>query len=244
MMIENEIKTKRCTKCGIDKSLDDYYYHTLRGKVVPHSECKICTCKMVKEYKNSHLLEYKAYAKKNHHDYYVKNKDKILEKCKLNYPKKKQQSDIHNKEYYQAHREELLIKRKKYRENNKDAINARTRKYSHDHPDKIKLRYYKKKDKIIKNTRERSLRIKTEVLTHYGFGKCICVRCGFNDMRALTIDHINGNGSEHRKNNKEIKGQRIYWWLIKNGFPDGYQTLCMNCQFIKRYQNKEFYGGV
>jgi hypothetical protein len=59
----------------------------------------------------------------------------------------------------------------------------------------------------------------------------------------LSIDHINGNGSEHRKNNKKIRGNHIYEWLKKNKFPIGYQTLCMNCQLIKRHGNKEYYNG-
>ncbi len=78
---------------------------------------------------------------------------------------------------------------------------------------------------------------KIEALTHYGNGKCACVKCGFNDPRALSIDHINGKGYEHRK---EIRMENIYTWLYKNNFPDGFQTLCMNCQFIKKNTNYEF----
>ena len=39
---------------------------------------------------------------------------------------------------------------------------------------------------------------------------------------------------------KLIKGN-LYNWLIKNNFPSGFQTLCMNCQFIKREENRECY---
>jgi len=72
--------------------------------------------------------------------------------------------------------------------------------------------------------------IKKLVLRYYGRGKLACVKCGYKDIRALTIDHINNDGAEHRK---ECTGV-IYRWLIKNNFPTGYQTLCMNCQWIKR----------
>ena len=39
------------------------------------------------------------------------------------------------------------------------------------------------------------------------------------------IDHINGKGTEHRKK----IGFNIYPWLVKNNFPEGFQTLCCNC---------------
>ncbi len=63
-----------------------------------------------------------------------------------------------------------------------------------------------------------------------------CVRCGFPDIRALSIDHIDGGGSQHRR---EIR-RHFYRWLIANNFPPGFQTLCMNCQFIKRHENQEW----
>lgn len=77
--------------------------------------------------------------------------------------------------------------------------------------------------------------IKRLVLTHYGNGKLACVKCGFIDIRALSIDHINGGGGKHTRN----LSTSLYRWLIKNGYPIGYQTLCMNCQWIKRVENNE-----
>jgi hypothetical protein len=60
----------------------------------------------------------------------------------------------------------------------------------------------------------------------------------------LSIDHINGNGAEHRRELKRTTGgstggHDFYRWLKNNNFPDGYQVLCMNCQFIKKIENKE-----
>lgn len=65
--------------------------------------------------------------------------------------------------------------------------------------------------------------------------------CKFNcsDIRCLTIDHINGGGTKEREKNKIPSGQAFYTWLKKNGYPDGYQVLCMNCQFIKRITSGE-----
>lgn len=79
---------------------------------------------------------------------------------------------------------------------------------------------------------------KVEILTHYSNGEPVCVKCGFSDIRALSIDHILGGGGYHRKSNTII-GTNFYRWLKLNNYPEGYQVLCMNCQFIKRYNNME-----
>ena len=80
------------------------------------------------------------------------------------------------------------------------------------------------------------------VLAHYGNGKCACVKCGFNDIRALSIDHINGYGKRLAQNKSNRSGTGLYYWLIRTGYPEGFQTLCMNCQFIKKSVNKELQG--
>ena len=64
----------------------------------------------------------------------------------------------------------------------------------------------------------------------------ICVKCGFKDIRALQIDHVDGGGSQARKtkgtNYSEIARD------IKNGSKK-YQLLCANCNWIKRDENNE-----
>lgn len=64
------------------------------------------------------------------------------------------------------------------------------------------------------------------VFNHYGY-KCAC--CGESEFYFLSIDHINGGGSQHRR---DIKGP-LYLWLIRNNFPSGFQTLCYNCNLAK-----------
>jgi hypothetical protein len=56
-----------------------------------------------------------------------------------------------------------------------------------------------------------------------------CVCCKENHPMALTIDHIDNNGTTHRK---QIKTS-IYKWLVKNNYPVGFQTLCWNCNMMK-----------
>lgn len=72
-----------------------------------------------------------------------------------------------------------------------------------------------------KNRREE---LRKKLLSHYG-EECAC--CGESEQAFLCIDHIEGGGEIHRK--KIGSGTKFQWWLIKNGFPSGFRTLCHNC---------------
>lgn len=66
-----------------------------------------------------------------------------------------------------------------------------------------------------------------------------CLRCGFNDRRALQIDHVNGGGSKERK---EKGFKQEFHKHVLNSFIKGenrYQLLCANCNWIKRFENNE-----
>lgn len=78
--------------------------------------------------------------------------------------------------------------------------------------------------------------IKEKIFDHYGW-KCAC--CGETIKEFLTIDHVNGGGSKQKK----ILGSnhQVWLWIIKNDFPDNFQTLCMNCNFAK---GKKDSGGI
>ncbi len=87
---------------------------------------------------------------------------------------------------------------------------------------------------------ERAKRIRLEVLVHYSNSdKPFCVCCNESNMEFLCIDHIDGNGNEHRRhiNNSKFTsgGAPFYSWLIKNKYPKGYQVLCFNCNNSKAH---------
>jgi hypothetical protein len=78
---------------------------------------------------------------------------------------------------------------------------------------------------------QRNKDLKVEVFKNYG-NECIC--CGEDHIDFLNIDHLNNDGSEHRK----IIGKgNLYTWLKKSGFPAGFQCLCTNCNHGKRINN-------
>ncbi len=120
------------------------------------------------------------------------------------------------------------------------------KKYALEHKQEIKEYkqnwYLQNKTKSVAQSKRRRLYYKTQVLTHYGNGKLACVRCSFSDIRALSIDHINGGGFKHRRSLGINNGGGLgfYLWLIRNNLPMGYQTLCMNCQYTKKIENDEF----
>jgi hypothetical protein len=92
-----------------------------------------------------------------------------------------------------------------------------------------------RKDHYVKNAKSRRLLLKMETLKRYG--GC-CQHCGFDDFRALQLDHINDNGAEERRN-LPGGGWQFYHFLKKNGFPEGYQTLCANCNTIKEWERRQ-----
>lgn len=62
-----------------------------------------------------------------------------------------------------------------------------------------------------------------------------CIRCGFDDRRALCIDHINGGGREHRK---KVGGAHYFREILRD--LSSYQLLCANCNMIKAFEKREF----
>lgn len=86
--------------------------------------------------------------------------------------------------------------------------------------------------------------LKYEILKHYSkSSKPKCVFCGFDDIRALCIDHVTNNGSSDRMKmmgkNYGGGGSRFYMKIRKAGYPSGYQTLCANCNLIKEIKKRK-----
>lgn len=86
----------------------------------------------------------------------------------------------------------------------------------------IKLREYYRR--IRREARER-------VIAHYG-GACEC--CGESEFEFLAIDHIDGNGGQHRKQT-HMSGADLGRWLERNGYPAGYRVLCHNCNCARGF---------
>lgn len=115
---------------------------------------------------------------------------------------------------------------REYRLKNKDRLRQQTAEW--------KIKNSARAKELNKNER---LRLKLDVLSHYSIlDTPICSQCGFSDVRALHLDHINNDGAASRRANtgsRTIAGTTYYRWVRKNDYPEGYQVLCANCNYIK-----------
>jgi hypothetical protein len=178
----------------------------------------------------------------------MEHKEEIQEKAKLyrkehreELKKKNAQWRIDNREYisekqkewFKSHRDEQLIKMRTRYEENKETNRQRSKEYRKTH--RQKLVEYSKKYYYESGVRESRyldyLLLKQKAFESLGNK---CCKCGFTDHRALQIDHINGGGN---KEISSIKTHGVYKKVIVN--PEKYQLLCANCNWIKRYEDRE-----
>lgn len=133
-------------------------------------------------------------------------------------PEVKKRHAKQSREYRQRYPERVKQQRARYRENNKDRIRASYRKWVEKNRNQIKENHKRWREKI-----------RHQVIEHYSNGKMVCACCGENQYEFLTIDHLDGNGRQHRN---KIH-YPLYHWLVKNNFPSGFQVLCYNCNCAK-----------
>lgn len=106
---------------------------------------------------------------------------------------------------------------------NKESRVLQVSDYQKDNPEKVNA-----------NFRKWYSELRAKVMELLGGNPPKCVRCGFSDVRCLQIDHINGGGSEQRRH---LGSVAILNYVLKH--PKEFQLLCANCQWKKRYENKE-----
>ena len=91
---------------------------------------------------------------------------------------------------------------------------------------------YRTTSEQIRESRQAELTsLRAQVFGHYGQA-CAC--CGTTGN--LTIDHVTGDGKAHRLalfGDQTAGGLRLYRWLVAQGFPPGFQTLCRPCNRSK-----------
>jgi hypothetical protein len=162
--------------------------------------------------------------------YQKKNREKINAKNRARYADDPTAQKLATKAWREKNRE-------RYNETARLWIKAnRTRLYDPATPEgAARLDKENKRKKEIRDAR------KIEVLSHYGNGKLCCVwpDCEVSDVDMLTIDHVNNNGAEHRRElGTKGKANHLYRILKSSGYPEGYQTLCANHQLKKELVRK------
>lgn len=128
------MKTKTCTKCGIEKELSNFYKNC-DSKDGFMSQCKDCfkiyvninkdrIYKKQKDYKKSNEKHVKEYFR----NYRLKNKRILALKAKSNYNKNKKAILQSQANYYQLNKERIKQTVKFYSKNNRTKINNRLNK--------------------------------------------------------------------------------------------------------------------
>ena len=206
--------------------------------------------------------EVKEKAKEWHKKYYSKPevKVKIKEQQKEYLAKPKTKSD--RREYFKRpdirkkHNEitrlyrlkpENKEKEKKYRTeySSRPEVKAKKKEYSSKPEVKAKKKEYGKEynskseniiRRIIINNKIR-IDVKTEVFSYYSKKISnsdipICACCLYDDLRALTLDHIKGRMNVSPEE-KQLHGVPLYKFVKAKGLPDEYQILCFNCNTMK-----------
>jgi hypothetical protein len=133
-----------------------------------------------------------------------------------------------HKENYQKTKEHQKEKSRLYRIQHKEHYREYLKKYYQEH--KKKANEY---GKIF--AKEHRANLKFSILAIYSRGQPKCTCCGETYIEFLSIDHINNDAPKQKKEFK-LQGHPysyLYTWLIKNNFPEGFQVLCMNCNFAK-----------
>ena len=114
------METKICVKCGIKKTLDNFYFKKCVNRY--ETRCNVCVKKYMKEWSKKNKIK----IRENKHNYYIKNMEHIKKANKLRNKKKQKE---YMKKYYQRNRDYLIKCSLKRYENNKEEINKKHKEY-------------------------------------------------------------------------------------------------------------------
>lgn len=153
-----------------------------------------------------------------------KNRKKLNQQAHALRLKNLEHIQEYQRKYYQEHKEKWHAHRVAYEEQRKE-------KYRTDSD---------YRNKRLAHHRQRTYRLRMEVLKHYGGASPKCACCGEANWQFLAIDHVYGNGVKHRKTVHVRSGTGFFYWLKRNNFPEGFQVLCFNCNFAKSNSGKRF----
>jgi hypothetical protein len=97
--------------------------------------------------------------------------------------------------------------------------------------------YLRNREHHILKSKKKNDSFKLETLTHYGLNgtlQCCWPECNITDIDMLSLDHIKDDGAKHRRETKNGSGHQFYCYVTREGYPEGFQTLCHNHQWKKR----------
>lgn len=146
--------TKRCLRCGKDKSLDSFHKRTV-SKDGLSGNCKDCASETarISNAKNKESIKQRS---KN---YAVKNRDKIKAKGQAYYLANKERIKLIASDWHAAHREESKEQqRRRYAAANKESRNSKLRQKWAENPEQGRARTQRYKLAHPEKTKEQKLR--------------------------------------------------------------------------------------
>jgi 16S rRNA C967 or C1407 C5-methylase (RsmB/RsmF family) len=180
--------------------------------------------------------------KEKQKEYYVKNKEKILDRVSQNYRENKELKKEQRRKRYKENKNEVLLQMKLYRETNKEKVQTQTKIWHENNPDRVKeiKNNWQKNNKGKKNAqtaKRYAIKLKATTLDadlnkikeFYILAERLTKETGVK----YSVDHIKPliKGGLHHQNNlqvisleENIKKGSIYPYEIKDKmffFPTG-----------------------
>tara|TARA_Y100000592_G_scaffold100310_1_gene179658 strand:- start:293 stop:1036 length:744 start_codon:yes stop_codon:yes gene_type:complete len=232
------MKTKKCTKCGIEKELDCFYKDSKKKDGLRY-RCKSCFKTNSAEYYQNN----KEKNKKQWAEYYQNNKEKIL-KQKAEYRKNnKEKIAKKSAEYRKNNKERIAEYIAEYRKNNKEKIAKQRAEYRKNNKERIAehMAEYHKKRKLeqpacvyqIMNTVNNKIYIGQSTLGEIRW------------YRHLT--NLRGNRHPNHKIQADFNkfGEDAFEWSIIKEYPKDKDTLLLEeAKTIVKYrkEGKDLYN--
>lgn len=116
----------------------------------------------------------------------------------------------YHKDYYEKNRDRIIRQVNKNRDGKKE--------------------YYLQKGKEYRD------KLKLEVIGYYSDGSNRCVLCGEANISLLCIDHVKGNGTNHREELRIRTSSEFYLSLKRLNYPHEppLRVLCLHCNQIQK----------
>lgn len=225
MPTPNEVLTKKCHQCEVDRPLSDFI-RFVSGKKKGQIGCDCIRCWSGQSYAPRRCESCGELRARCDYDKSAEG-GKVCKECLETAPDSflKRCSECENKKpvssFYRVSRTSYISPVCKKCQNTVIATAKRKRKGS---------------AKIAAEVSRYMQSVKAEAYEAYGGYRCAC--CGETEKTFLTLDHINDDGATWRRSlfggANRGAGLRTYTWCKKNGYPPIFQVLCWNCQHGKR----------
>jgi len=138
---------------------------------------------------------------------------------------RRRQKDVN---YYYTHQEQKIANAARWNREHPERVRKTMKKWRSAHADDVKRRNMDFQPR----SREMHKIFRHEAIVALG---AKCIRCGFDDERALQFNHISGDGYKER----ETIGKNYKTWLksIAAGKRPDIELTCANCNMIHAREN-------